>query len=121
MKASTRAMLDDIAFDKYGVIFSYLHSTERHVLLNEVKDIEQWKEARTAKRMAIKPDFLKLLSNVETPAGAVTFVAKHLNIGLTYCPYKISDILNLDELDRMVMGASISSIKDMTEVINENY
>ena len=69
----------------------------------------------------MKPNFIKLLNKVETPAGAVKLVAEQLDIDLTYCPYEADNDLLIDALDQFIMAAEIGAVERMIEFVKENY
>lgn len=119
MKPSKETILDEIAYSKYGVIFSYLESSEKKALLEDFWESERNVEEFKQKRLAVKSKLISFLLEKLNPAGALNHIINETNIKLTWCPYKSEDESNIDMLESLVMNFNFSQaeriLKDAEE------
>ena len=108
MKLSTKARLDEMAFSKHGVIFSYLETSEKRDLLEDLKERDKMVEEFRQKRLSVKPRLISFLLKKLSPASALNHIINETNVRFTWCPYESEDEFNKDMLESLVMAFDFS-------------
>jgi hypothetical protein len=121
MNTSTKARLDEMAFGKYGVIFSYLEASEKRALLEDLRERDRMLEEFKQKRLTVKPRLISFLLEKLSPASALNHIINETNVRFTWCPYESEDEFNKDMLESLVMAFDFSQAERILEDAEERF
>jgi hypothetical protein len=109
-----------MAFNKYGVVFSYLDSFEKKELIQTLTSQLDAQKERIAEKLSIKERLKNhLLYSLSLPS-AVNMLAKDIGLSLTYCPYEQDDERNLASFEDMVKSISLEDAENLLSSVQEN-